>query len=100
MSAASNDADFQLLFEAAPGSFLVLKPDFTIVAASDAYLRATMTDRSAIVGRGLFEVFPDNPEDPERDRHAQPTRLAREGPGDARPRHDGRPEVRHPQADR
>ena len=36
MSAASHDADFQLLFEAAPGSFLVLKPDFTIVAASDA----------------------------------------------------------------
>src|SRR6188768_1898343 len=64
MSAASHDADFQLLFEAAPGSFLVLKPDFTIVAASDAYLRATMTDRSAILGRGLFDVFPDNPEDP------------------------------------
>ena len=64
MSAPSHDADFQLLFEAAPGLFLVLKPDFTIVAASDAYLRATMTDRSAILGRGLFEVFPDNPEDP------------------------------------
>jgi len=64
MSPASNDADFRLLFEAAPGLFLVLQPDFTILAASDAYLRGTMTDRSAILGRGLFEVFPDNPEDP------------------------------------
>jgi signal transduction histidine kinase/CheY-like chemotaxis protein len=56
--------DFRVLFESAPGSYLVLSPDFTIVAVSDAYLRATMTERAAIVGRGLFEVFPDNPADP------------------------------------
>src|SRR5262249_28475703 len=36
----------------------------TIVAASDAYLRATMTRRVEILGRGLFDVFPDNPDDP------------------------------------
>jgi signal transduction histidine kinase/CheY-like chemotaxis protein len=35
-----------------------------IVAVSDAYLRATMTRREDILGRGLFEVFPDNPDDP------------------------------------
>ena len=64
MNPAADDTDFQLLFEAAPGSFLVLTPDFTIVAASDAYLRATKTERSAIVGRRLFDVFPDNPDDP------------------------------------
>src|SRR5262249_1861329 len=29
-----------------------------------AYLRATMTNREGILGRGLFEVFPDNPADP------------------------------------
>lgn len=57
--------DFQLLFQAAPGCYLVLSSNLTIVAVSDAYLRATMTRREAIVGRGLFEVFPDNPEDPE-----------------------------------
>lgn len=65
----STDAplDYRLLFEAAPGACLVLAPDaprFTIVAVSDAYLKATMTERSAILGRGLFEVFPDNPDDP------------------------------------
>jgi signal transduction histidine kinase len=61
------EPDFRKLFEAAPASYLVLLPDaprFTIVAVSDAYLRATMTERDAIVGRGLFEVFPDNPDDP------------------------------------
>jgi hypothetical protein len=35
--------DFQALFESAPGLYLVLTPDLKIVAASDAYLRATMT---------------------------------------------------------
>ncbi len=60
--------DFRALFEAAPGLYLVLRPDaprYTIVAVSDAYAQATMTRREAIVGRGLFEVFPDNPDDPE-----------------------------------
>jgi len=59
--------DFQLLFEAVPGLYLVLAPDreLTILGASDAYLRATMTARDAIVGKPLFEVFPDNPSDPE-----------------------------------
>jgi PAS domain S-box-containing protein len=54
---------YRLLFEAAPTPFLVLTPEFQIVAVSDSYLRATMTHRHDIVGRGLFEVFPDNPND-------------------------------------
>ena len=57
------DRQFRALFESLPGLFLVLTPDLVIAAASDAYLEATMTRRGEIVGRGLFEVFPDNPED-------------------------------------
>ena len=56
--------DFRALFESAPGLYLVLAPDFTILAVSDAYLRATMTKREEILGKGIFEVFPDNPNDP------------------------------------
>ncbi|MBZ0285232.1 MAG: response regulator [Anaerolineae bacterium] len=56
--------NFHLLFESVPALYLVLAPDLTIVAVSDAYLRATMTQRTAILGRGIFEVFPDNPDDP------------------------------------
>lgn len=56
--------DFRALFEASPGLYLVLKPDLTIVAVTDAYLRATMTTREQILGRGIFDVFPDNPDDP------------------------------------
>lgn len=57
---------FQALFEAVPGNFLVLTPeDFEIVAVSDAYLKATMTQRADLVGKKLFEAFPDDPEDPD-----------------------------------
>ena len=56
--------DFQLLFQSAPGCYLVLAPDLTITAVSDAYLHATMTKRDEILGRGVFDVFPDNPNDP------------------------------------
>lgn len=56
--------DFRVLFESAPGLYLVLTPDFRIAAVSDAYLRATMTKRDEILGRSIFEVFPDNPDDP------------------------------------
>jgi PAS domain S-box-containing protein len=63
MQLPSDPPDFRAYFESAPGMYLVLRPDFVIVAVSDAYLRATMTKREEILGRGLFEVFPDNPDD-------------------------------------
>jgi len=59
------DPDFRALFESAPALYLVLASDLRIVAVSAAYLRATMTRREDILGRGIFDVFPDNPDDPE-----------------------------------
>lgn len=57
---------FQSLFESAPGNFLVIDPDtYAIVAISDAYLDAVMRKRSDIMGKPLFDVFPDDPADPE-----------------------------------
>ncbi|MFL5582025.1 MAG: ATP-binding protein [Gemmatimonadaceae bacterium] len=62
--------DYRAIFEAVPAPLLVVlsdAPRFTIVAASRAYLRATMTTwqgAKGIGGRGLFEVFPDPPDDP------------------------------------
>jgi len=58
------NAELESLFESLPGLYLVLTPDLKIVAASDAYLKATQTTREGILGRNLFEVFPDNPDDP------------------------------------
>ena len=57
------EPDFRVLFETAPALYLVMDPSFTLVAANDAVLRATLTNRADILGRHLFEVFPDNPND-------------------------------------
>jgi PAS domain S-box-containing protein len=56
--------DFRTLFESAPDLYIVLAPDLTIVAVSDAYLRATHQQRERILGRYLFDAFPENPDDP------------------------------------
>ena len=57
--------DFTRIFDYTPGIFLVLLPDspkFTIIAANKARMAATKTNKDQI-GRGLFEMFPDNPDD-------------------------------------
>ncbi|MFF4360134.1 ATP-binding protein [Streptomyces sp. NPDC001604] len=58
--------DFRSLFDATLSPLLILSPDFTIVEVNRAYLTATRTERS-IVGRPVFDVFPDNPDDPSAD---------------------------------
>jgi len=58
--------DYKLLFEESSEVLLVLLPDaprFTMVAGTNARWRATHTTQETL-GRGLFEVFPDNPDDP------------------------------------
>jgi PAS domain S-box-containing protein len=84
--------DFRVLFESVPGLYLVLLPDnpiFTIVAVSDAYAAATMTKRREILGQGLFEVFPDNPADPDatgvHNLHASLLRVLKKRAPDAMP---------------
>ncbi len=57
--------DFATLFESLPGCYLVLDPDQTIVAVSDAFLVATLSVRNDLVGRYIFDAFPDNPDDPD-----------------------------------
>ncbi|MFD2514769.1 PAS domain-containing protein [Pontibacter locisalis] len=57
--------DFQLVFNTMPGNFLVLKPDvphFTILAVSDELLKLANLERHSVIGRSIFEVFPENPE--------------------------------------
>ena len=59
-------ADYRDIFNALPVPSLVIEPpDFVMVAANEARLRVTNTRREDIIGRKLFCVFPDNPEDPE-----------------------------------
>ena len=57
--------DLLPVFNALPGANLLLAPDLRIVAASDDYLAATLTQRTTIVGQLLFNAFPENPQAPE-----------------------------------
>ena len=64
-SAVPANADFGPWFDGAPDAYLVLAPDLTIIGVNRAYARSVGVEPDAIVGRPLFEVFPDNPDDPE-----------------------------------
>lgn len=66
-NSADDALDFSAVFDAAPGIYLVLDANFNMVAANEARLKATMMMRQDVIGRNLFEVFPDNPDDPAAD---------------------------------
>jgi len=55
--------DYIKIFEQSSELLVVIDTNFSIVAASDAFLKATITVRENIVGRNAFEVFPDKPDD-------------------------------------
>lgn len=57
---------FRLIFDAGPTPYLIVMPDrdFTIVEVNRAYLQATNRKRVALIGSGLFDAFPDNPDTP------------------------------------
>ncbi len=59
--------DYRRLFQHLPSPYLLMTADFTIVTVNNAYARATMIDPDAVAGRPMFEVFPDNPDDPNAD---------------------------------
>lgn len=56
---------FQPQFEASSHPYMLLDPapGLRIVDINDAYAQATFTRREDVVGRSLFEIFPDNPDD-------------------------------------
>jgi len=63
-----SDLLYRRLFKATPCKILVLRPgSYEIIAVTDAYLQATLTSENEILGKSLFDVFPDNPRDQQSD---------------------------------
>ena len=85
----SPSIDFKYLFEGLPDLYLILDTEFKILAVSHAYAQATLTQSDAILGKGLFEVFPDNPNDPTaegvRNLHASLRRVLQTRTADSMP---------------
>ncbi|HEY0670372.1 MAG TPA: PAS domain S-box protein [Sphingobacteriaceae bacterium] len=60
-----NQIDFNQFFKSFPTPCLILAPDiptFTITSVNDKYLQVTGTSEKDLLGKGIFEAFPDNPE--------------------------------------
>ncbi|HEY1024645.1 MAG TPA: hypothetical protein VGE26_05725, partial [Sphingobacteriaceae bacterium] len=60
--------DIFAVFRALPVAGTILRPDaprFTIAEVNDEYLRLSGREREGLEGRGLFEAFPQNPDDRE-----------------------------------
>jgi len=58
-------SDYQALFRASPYAYLVMAPDLTIIGASGAYLRSVQRTEEDIVGRYVFDAFPEDPGNPD-----------------------------------
>lgn len=54
--------DFRALFESSPNAYMVIDRDLRYVTANRAYLEATGTRIEDLVGRRIFDVFPDDPD--------------------------------------
>lgn len=57
--------DYRAIFRQCGSLYMLLDLDKNILDASDDYLVATLTKRESMVGRHLFDVFPDDPNQPE-----------------------------------
>lgn len=57
-------ANFRRWFKAAPHAYLLLNRSLEIIAVNPLYARITMSGPDAILGRAMFDAFPDNPGDP------------------------------------
>ncbi|WP_149828384.1 PP2C family protein-serine/threonine phosphatase [Streptomyces tailanensis] len=61
---ADTAIDYAAVFQALPGMVALLTPDLVYADANEEFLRQSGRTREQVVGRYLFDVFPDNPTDP------------------------------------
>ncbi|MGW1782717.1 PP2C family protein-serine/threonine phosphatase [Streptomyces sp. NPDC002143] len=55
--------DYAAVFQALPGMVALLTPDLRYADANEEFLRVAGRKREQMIGRHLFDVFPDNPND-------------------------------------
>lgn len=54
------EVDYRRIFEALPSPFMILDPDFCYVDMNSAYIASVGRSREALVGRHLFDIFPND----------------------------------------
>lgn len=56
--------DYAAVFRGLPGMVALITPELMFADANDEFLRMSARTREQVVGRYLFDVFPDNPNNP------------------------------------
>ncbi|MFF3501852.1 PP2C family protein-serine/threonine phosphatase [Streptomyces sp. NPDC003247] len=56
--------DYAAVFQALPGMVALLTPDLVYADANDDFLRLAGRSREQLLGHYIFDVFPENPNDP------------------------------------
>ncbi|SDM45542.1 Serine phosphatase RsbU, regulator of sigma subunit [Streptomyces sp. cf386] len=56
--------DYEMVFQALPGMVALLTPELIYADANEDFQRLSGRTREQLVGRYIFDVFPDNPNDP------------------------------------
>jgi PAS domain-containing protein len=57
--------DYAAVFRDFPGPVALLTPEFTFADANVMYLEVAGRGREELLGRNVFDAFPDNPGDPD-----------------------------------
>ena|SRR5215472_17837044 len=55
--------DYEAAFRHMPGAVALLSPELVILDVSNGYLDAAGREADTIIGRHIFEAFPENPRD-------------------------------------
>ena len=84
MADSSSSIDYNALFRALPGSYLLLAPDGTVLDNSDQHVTDSLRSRDFAVGRNIFEAYPSAPES-QRDLDASHEQVRRTLRPDAMP---------------
>ncbi|WP_200307242.1 PP2C family protein-serine/threonine phosphatase [Streptomyces adelaidensis] len=58
------EIDYAAVFRALPGMVALLTPDLVYADANEDFLRLAGRTREQLLGRYIFDVFPENPNDP------------------------------------
>ncbi|CAL9324922.1 PP2C family protein-serine/threonine phosphatase [Streptomyces sp. SudanB52_2052] len=61
---AETAIDYAAVFQALPGMVALLTPELVYADVNEEFVRVSGRSREQLVGRYLFDVFPDNPNDP------------------------------------
>ena len=57
---AGTTIDFEAVYRALPGMVALLTPDLVFADVNEAYVRGTGRSRESLLGRYVFDVFPES----------------------------------------